>query len=202
MFIVAPVVIGIGARKIYCRSGALWGFLALLTNVGISVYFDNRLGFRSFQEAADEMGIVLIMGTLFMLAALELLRHLPQEAASKYVFRRGVLRVWASLAVAWIILCAFRLPVVACNLYTCSIFWRAIFGPGAFEAGSLRTSYFDVAKAFIGIPMLGFVVGQVVCWVADGFRWTTPNSFQRAEPRLDVSDSASRSGIADEPVSR
>jgi hypothetical protein len=42
------------------------------------------------------------------------------------------------------------------------------------ESYNVHLSYFDVGKAFIGVPVLAFTVALAVCWVADGFRRSTP----------------------------
>ena len=169
MFIVAPVLLGIAARKIYGRSGALWGFFTLITNGGVLIYFDFRLGFSSVGEAADELGVVLIIGTLFILVALELLQSFPHEVTKQDILRRGVLRLWASISAAWIILCSFELPSTYYSHY------RDFFSRAVFDQHYQHPDYFNVAKTFVGVPILGFVIGLVICWVVDGFKRSTPN---------------------------
>ena len=55
LFVVQPVLLAIGARKAYRRSGTLWGFLAFLVNAGTLAFFESQLRSHSMADGADQV---------------------------------------------------------------------------------------------------------------------------------------------------
>ena len=61
-----------------------------------------------------------------------------------------------------------------CYLESCDFFVLAFFKHHASSYySSVYANYFDIGKAFIGVPVLAFLVGLTVCWAVDGFRRST-----------------------------
>ena len=173
LFVVQPVLLAVAAAKAYRRSGTLWGFLAFVINAGIFAFFESQFNARGIIDGADQVGMISIISAVLILALLELKQNDPQSAINKDLFRRGVSRVWACVSGGWIILCAFEFTNIPGNCYVvrCGIFVRTFF---KVEGYSVHPSYFDVGKAFIGVPILAFAVALAACWIADGFRRSTP----------------------------
>ena len=59
-----------------------------------------------------------------------------------------------------------------CYVGKCDLFMRHLFGMEESNY-SVHARYFDVGKAFIGVPVLALLFALALCWVADGFRRTT-----------------------------
>jgi hypothetical protein len=178
LFIVQPVLLGIAADKAYQRSGILWGILAFGINAGILAFFENQFSSRSMIESTYEVGTIGIFSSMLIGAILELIHNDPQSTINRDFFRRGVFRVWSCVSAGWIMLCGFeftKIPFTTipwnCYQVSCDIFVRSFL---KVESHGVHPSYFDVGKAFIGVPVLAFLLALAVCWVADGFRRTTP----------------------------
>jgi hypothetical protein len=60
----------------------------------------------------------------------------------------------------------------SCYEESCDILVLAFFRvPSTYTM--IDRSYFNLGKAFITIPILGFVVSIIACWVINGFRQST-----------------------------
>ena len=73
-------------------------------------------------------------------------------------------------------LCAWEFTNLPHSCYEegCDILVRTFFRvPSTYTM--IDRSYFNLGEAFIIIPLLGFVVGLIVCWVVDGFRRSSLN---------------------------
>ena len=178
LFIVQPVLLGIAAGKAYKRSGILWGFLAFGINAGILDFFESQFNSRSMIERTYEVGTTGILSTILIGTILELIHNDPHSTINRDLFRRGVFRVWSCISAVWIILCACEFSTITfntmswnCYQVSCDIFVRSFL---TIVSHGVHPSYFDIGKAFIGVPVLAFLVALAVCWVADGFRRTTP----------------------------
>jgi hypothetical protein len=178
LFIVQPVLLGIAAGKAYKRSGTLWGFLAFGINAGILAFFESQFSSRTMIESTGEVGTIVILSTMLIFSILNLIHSDPQSTINRDFLRKGVFRVWSCVSAAWIILCVFEFTQIPfttmpwnCHQVTCDIFVRSFLNV---ESYGVHPSYFDVGKAFIGVPVLAFLAALAVCWVADGFRRTTP----------------------------
>jgi len=112
---------------------------------------------------------------MFVLAILEALRNGPPATAQKDVFRRGLFRIWILISGVWVILCALEFMNLPgnCVIGNCDIFTRAFFTTSSYY--TINTTYLNIGKVFIGIPMLAFVGGLAVRWVVEGFRRPAPN---------------------------
>ena len=178
LFIVQPVLLGIAAGKAYKRSGTLWGFLAFGINAGILAFFESQFSSRSMIEKTYEVSTIAILSSMLICTTLKLIHNDPQSTINRDVFRRGVFRVWSCVSAVWIILCAFEFTTIPfttrpwnCYQVSCDIFVRSFLNV---VSHGVHPSYFDLGKAFIGVPALAFLVALAVCWVADGFRRTRP----------------------------
>jgi hypothetical protein len=171
LFVVQPALFAIVSRKAYRRSGTLWGLLVLTINIGIVAFFESQLRSLSIAEGVDEVATTMIISSMFILTMLELLQNGRQPTTGKELFRRGALRVWACISGGWIILCALEMINLRgnCNIASCDFFIRTFFKESS-NYYNVIPSYFDVGKAFIGVPVLAFSIGLATCWVVDGFR--------------------------------
>src|SRR5437870_2756910 len=111
--IAEPILLGMRAHKIYDRVGAFWGFglLAFGMNIGILVFLESHLGASSLFDTATQVGIVMSLSAMSILAALELLRkgpEAPTQETSAINLRRGLFRIWAIMGGAWIVFCAIE----------------------------------------------------------------------------------------------
>ena len=174
LFIVQPVLLGIAAGKAYHRSGTLCGFLAFGINAGILAFFESQFRAGPIIEGADEVGTIIVISVMIILTILELIHNDPQCTINRDLFRRGVFRVWSCVSAGWIILCALEFMQIPGNCYVgrCDLFVRSFFKVVGY---GVYLSYFDVGKAFIGVPVLAFLAALALCWVADGFRRSTTN---------------------------
>lgn len=57
--------------------------------------------------------------------------------------------------------------------WDCDFFVRTFFNKAPLSYYNINADYFDIGKAFIGVPVLAFSVGLAVCWAVDGFRRST-----------------------------
>jgi hypothetical protein len=167
LFIVEPILLGMFTRKIYNRSGIFWGLLSFGVNVGILIFFESHRVAHLVGDAAAEVGTVMSLSAIVILAGMEILRNGPPPSnknKSAVNLRRGLFRIWIAMFGPWTAFCvlAFR----DCAQYRCPE-----YGPGDY----IRIlSYWDVAVWFIGIPVLAFAAGLAACWAIDGFRRSAP----------------------------
>ena len=106
LFVVQPVLLAIGARKAYRRSGTLWGLLAFLINAGILAFFESQHRSRTIADGADEVATIMIISAISIFTILELLNN-GNPSTRRELFRRGVFRIWAFISGGWLILCVF-----------------------------------------------------------------------------------------------
>ncbi len=174
-FVIQPVLIAIGARRMYHRSGTLWGLLSFGMNIGLWVFFDSRLrGFMWF-EAAAQVVTIMSLSAISIFAALEVLRkgpHAPNEEGSPVNLRRGLFRVWTTISGVWIAFSVIEYIKLPPYCYSCVSTNYISF-----------KSYWDVGKWFIGIPALAFIFCVILCWTINGFR-RSPNRLHRTASEL------------------
>jgi hypothetical protein len=106
LFLVQPVLLAIGARRAYHRSGILWVLLVFGMNIGILVFFESRLPGSMWVEAAAQVGTAMSLSAISILAVLEVLRKglcAPAEENSPVNLWRGLFRVWSTISGVWII---------------------------------------------------------------------------------------------------
>ena len=163
--IVQPLFVGVCARRAYHRSGILWGLLALGTNIGIALFFESRLPSSLLLEAITEVGTTMSLSTILILATLSGLRKNPSN------LWQGLFRVWAVVSGAWVAFCAIEYWHLVCiNPGYCLKDWEYNSSFLFFD------SYFDVAKWFVGIPTLAFVISLTLYWIINGFRRVKPTT--------------------------
>jgi hypothetical protein len=128
LFVVQPVLLVIGARKAYRRSGTLWGLLAFVINAGTMAFFESQHRSPTIADGADEVGTIMIISAIFILTILELLKN-GSPSTRKELFRRGVFRIWSTISGGWLILCTFEIISLParCYLGRCDLFSRAFF---------------------------------------------------------------------------
>lgn len=162
LFIVEPILIGICARKIYDRAGAFWGLLAFGINIGILVFFESCLRSSSLFDTTAEIASVMGLSVIFIFSIFEAFRSGPHN------IKRGVFRICITISAVWTVFVVIEF--LEYSKYSCEYLHYFLSDKGiCFE------SYWDVAKWFIGIPALVFVIGLAACWVVEGFRRPAPN---------------------------
>jgi hypothetical protein len=173
-FVIQPVLLGIYVRKHPCRSGILWGLLAFAINIGIITFFEMHKSGQLFGDAVAEVGTTIFISTMFILALLEVLRkgpHAPTAGSFPIHLWRGLSRIWITIFTGWTVFCAIAFHEY--SKYSCEYLHYLLSDQGICFRG-----YWDVAKWFIPIPALVFMIVLASCWVVEGFR--RQKAFDRA----------------------
>src|SRR5689334_21969782 len=89
LFVVQPVLLAVAAAKAYRHSdsGTLWGVLAFVLNAGIFAFFESQFSARGLIEGADQVGTIIIISAVLVLALLELTQDDSHSAINKDLFR-------------------------------------------------------------------------------------------------------------------
>lgn len=167
LVIIQPILLAVFVGHNYGRNKVLWGLITSATNVSIVVFFERSLPARSLLDLITEISLVMIISVTSSVVILELLRNGPQARTAKNLIGRGVFRIWVLISTAWIFFCAleFVISPLGSHPYNCCFLAEVLFG-----AGYTELDYFDIGKAFVGVPAFAFIVCVAVRWVTDGFR--------------------------------
>src|SRR5438132_11390137 len=98
--IAEPILLGICAQKIYDRAGAFWGIIALGMNIGLLFFFEGQRASRLVGDTAAEVGTVMSLSAIVVLAVMEILRNGPPSSnkhKSAINLRRGLFRIWIAM---------------------------------------------------------------------------------------------------------
>ena len=107
--IAEPILLGICAQKIYDRAGAFWGIIALGMNIGLLFFFEGQRASRLVGDTAAEVGTVMSLSAIVVLAVMEILRNGPPASnknKSAINLHRGLFRIWIAMFGPWTLFCA------------------------------------------------------------------------------------------------